>query len=216
MSESRLGSVCGAQPLAPLRVIPDAARRVMSNWAVLSLCAASLVGCRTRASTLELVSLKDPYFPETYRVTFDECVVWKDATGGRHFVARAASPLSDESDEQIEQILDAHLFWKPNPGRTPANPTTMNVTLRYIIQSPNGFALYTGTGFVYLKKKKRWSDVLIGELENGHLNLDSQMGDVPDLLGTARVTGTLYARPDGNRAVALIREIDFRLSRAQE
>lgn len=187
----------------------------MNCWTVLLLCAASLVGCRSQASTLEFVSLKDPYFPETYRVTFDECVVWIDAAGGRHFVARAASPLGDDSDQQIEQILDAHVFWKPNPGRTPANPNTMDVTLRYIIQSPNGFALYTGTGFIYVKNK-RWSDVLIGELEDGHLSLDSQIGDVPDLLGTAPVTGTLYARPDGNRAVALIREIDFRLSRAQK
>jgi hypothetical protein len=94
------------------------------------------------------------------------------------------------------------------PGKTPSNPSTLDATLCYAIQSASGVAIYKGSGFVYLKER-RWSDKLIGKLESGSLRLDTKIGSGAEFIGDATITATLIARPDSNRAVELMREIEI-------
>lgn len=187
---------------APPRVCWGAARTLIAAIAI----AAVLVGCGARHSSVKIKSYKDPYFPETYGVNFDECVFRTDAGGDYHLVALAIRQT--EGGGEIRQYLDVHVYWKPVPGKTPSNPSTLDATLCYTIQSPSGVAIYRGSGFVYLKKR-RWSDKLIGALESGSLRLDTQIGGTAEFIGDSTITGTLIARPDSNRAVDLMREIEI-------
>ena len=162
------------------------------TWALsVSLCALSL-GCSRATPGIEFVSYKDPYFPEAYRVRFDECVYHIDADGDTHI---AAQTVSEEEGGPVTQWLHVHVFWQPKPGITFANKSTTSATIRYIVATPNGSAIYAGTGFAY-PKKARWGDRLNTKIETGYLRLEAQTGDAPEILGDARFHGYLRARED--------------------
>lgn len=192
---------CFAGRAAPARVCRGTVRAFIATVAIAGL----LVGCGARHSSAKIKSFKDPYFPEIYSVNFDECVFRIDAGGDYRLVALA---IHESDAGEIRQYLDIHVYWKPVPGKTPSNPSTLDATLCYAIQSASGVAIYKGSGFVYLKQR-RWSDKLIGKLESGSLRLDTQIGSGAEFIGDATITGTLIARPDSNRAVDLMREIEI-------
>lgn len=188
---------------APLCRCANPARIII----VLAALAALQFGCGPRHSAAELKSFKDPYFPEIYTINFDECVYRIDPSGDHHLAAVATHRMSDDSAE-IRQFLDVRVYWKPVPGKTPSNSTTLDAMLRYAIQTPSGIAIYKGSGFVYLKKR-RWSDKLIGRLEAGSLRLETQLGSAAEFIGDSTITATLIARPDSNRTIDLMREIEL-------
>jgi hypothetical protein len=171
-------------------------------------------GCARSAGTLELTSHKDPYFPESYRVELGECAYYMGPDGDYHIVGRACHATEDNPDGEITQLLHVHLFWRPRPGKTFDNPSTVDATIRYAILTKQGVAVYCGTGFVY-PKKRRFSDQLVVQIENARLRLEAQHGDAPDLLGNARVVGELLARNNAALAVDLRRELDLCAARSE-
>ena len=185
---------------APPRVCSGAARTLIAAIAI----AAVLVGCGARHSSAKIKSYKDPYFPETYGVNFDECVFRTDAGGDYHLVALAIRQT--EGGGEIRQYLDVHVYWKPVPGKTPSNPSTLDATLCYAIQSPSGVAIYRGSGFVYLKER-RWSDKLIGKLESGRLRLDTRIGSAAEFIGDATMSKLSQAYLMSNARVLRLREM---------
>ena len=128
--------------------------------------------------------------------------------GDYHIVGSAAQTPEDGSGGTITQLLHLHMFWKPWPGKTFADSSSVDATIRYAIVTERGAAMYRGTGFVY-PKKRRLSDDLVVEIEAGRLRLESRKGDPPELLGTARLTGTLVADNDASLAVDLRRQLDL-------
>ena len=204
MTESTLGNAApSGRSTAPVCRCAVPARITIAAAAL----AALQFGCGPRHSAAELKSFKDPYFPEIYTINFDECVYRIDASGDHHLAAVATHRMSDDSAE-IRQFLDVRVYWKPVPGKTPSNSTTLDAMLRYAIQTPSGIAIYKGSGFVYLKKR-RWSDKLIGRLEAGSLRLETQLGSAAEFIGDSTITATLIARPDSNRTIDLMREIEL-------
>lgn len=177
---------------------------------LLALCC----GCSSGASRLELVSYKDPYFPERYTLVLDECAYDVDAGGDYHIVGRS-SDQPDPDAGPVEQLLHVHLFWRPRPGKTHDNPTSVDAVIRYVIATHDGLAVYSGTGFIY-PKRDRVSDTIRAAVENARLRLVEQRGQPPDLLGEARLTGTLAARDDANAAVNLMRTLDLLTAPAGE
>jgi hypothetical protein len=187
--------------------------RTPGRLALPGTVAAALVvlcsGCARPAGTLELTSYKDPYFPETYQVEFGECAYYVGPSNDYHIVGRDTHDLEDGARRAVTQLMHVHLFWRPRPGKTFDNPSTVDATIRYAILTEQGAAVYRGTGFVYANKGS-FSDTLRVEIENARLRLELQEGDAPDLLGAARVVGELSAEANATLALDLRRELDLR------
>ena len=162
-------------------------------------------GCAPLASSLEFTSHKDPYAPRAYTLTLDQCAYYVGPGGDYHIVG--GTTHSDADGAEIRQYVHVHLFWKPWPGKTFDNPSSVDATVRYAIVTGQGAAMYSGTGFVYLKKK-RLSDAIVAKIEDARLRLDSQSGSPPDVLGPTRLNGTLVAEKKENLAIDLRRQLE--------
>ncbi|MFH1746558.1 MAG: hypothetical protein ABIG44_05870 [Planctomycetota bacterium] len=167
----------------------------------------SLPGCARPKCEIELLSYKDPYFPEPYRVTFDTCVFRRDAGGDFHIAGLVTSSVEDQESATITQYLCVHVFWKPYPGRTFANSTTNDATIRYVIVTADGMAAYAGTGFILPKLRR--DKLLTATIENANLKLVAQTGNPAEILGDARLTGTLQARRDDHQTIDLTRQLEL-------
>ena len=173
---------------------------------VLVLPIAAQLGCRGPVSTVQFVSYKDAYFPETYRVVLPGCAYWIDAGHDIHVVGRADRPDSDGKGP-VRQYLHVCIYWKPHPGKTHADSSTSDALLRYVVAGDNGVAVYTGTGFAFPKEQR--GGRLEVDIESARLRLESLSGDLPDVLGDAHVTGKLIVDKDPGKAAQLIRESEL-------
>ncbi len=162
-----------------------------------------LVGCASE-SRLRLTSYKDPYFPETYTAEFREAGFRTLPTGDVLLSAYAGTAAADSG--AVRQWLCVHAFWRPQPGKTFAHPTSTNATIRYVVASEAGVASYEGTGFIYPVPRSADADWR-ATLETAALQLVETRGDPPDLFGDARLIGKIHATPNATRAVDLEREM---------
>lgn len=171
----------------------------------LVVLAAIAAGCNPTVSRLSLVSYQDPYFPEHYSLRPVQCAYYVDRGGDQHILARAESPMSAGT---VDQLLHVHVFWRPRPGKTRDDPSTVDAVLRYALVTNEGAALYCGTGFVYPRRNRLDGslDVLI---ESARLRLEHVRGQASDVLGETRVSGSLRALPDPAAAVDLLRTFEI-------
>jgi hypothetical protein len=179
--------------------------RRQARAAGLSLVLAALgvlqAGCGLKPSAVQLVSYKDAYFPESCRVEISDCTYRIDAGNDVQVTSRAWRAGGGAAT----QYLHIHVYWKPHPGKTFADSTTTDALLRYVVASEEGVAVYSGTGFAFLRQ--RFGGRLQVDLESARLHLTSRTGDVPDTLGETRDSGTLLARQDAAATAALVREM---------
>lgn len=185
-------------------------RRESRRLLLLLASAAMLLplGCGRPTAIVKFTSYKDPHFPEVYQVELEQCAYYVGPGGDYHIVGSATHIPEDGSTGTIAQLLHLHMFWKPWPGKTFDDSSSVDATIRYAIVTERGAAMYCGTGFVY-PRKRRMSDDVVVEIEVGRLRLASRKGDPPELLGTARLTGTLVADNDASLAVDLRRRLDL-------
>ncbi len=171
------------------------------RWVTLVLAAGMMGGCSS--SLVELTSYKDAYFPEHYQARLEECAYYLDPAGDIHAVGR-----SQHTDEHgtLTQYVHVHIFWKPWPGKTPADQTSTDAVIRYILARSSGCAVYEGTGFAF-PRRQRGGELRI-DIESAYLRPLSQSGELPDVLGSARLKGTLRAANRPGSAAHLVREMD--------
>jgi hypothetical protein len=162
----------------------------------------AVAGCQT--STVQLVSYKDPYFPEKVHVSLSGGAYWTDASGDIHAAGRGTH---ESKDGTTTHYLCVHMFWNPKPGKTHAEQSMTDATLRYCVATDHGVVVYTGTGFVF--PKKALGGGLEITIESAQLRLESRSGDLPDLFGNTRLNGTLLARSDPEAAANLIRDAEL-------
>ena len=186
----------------------EARLRIGLGLLALALSLVLMPGCMQPTSALQLTSYKDPYFPETYSVAFTECAYSVDAGGDYHIVGRATRIPADGSEATVTQLLHIHLFWNPEPGKTFDHPSSVDATIRYAIVTERGTSVHCGTGFVFLERQ-RMSDRVVARVEAARLRPASQHGEPTEVLGDARVTGTLVAERDACLAIDLRRELDL-------
>lgn len=172
----------------------------------LALLAGAAAGCHS--SSFQIVSYKDPYFPEHYRTALTDCVYRTDPSGDVHAVGRATRATEQGT---TRQYLYIHMFWQPKPGKTPAEQSATDATFRYVVTTNTGATTYAGTGFVF--PQQRAGGHLEIAIESARLHLESQRGEVGDVLGDSRLTGTLIARRDPPAAANLIREAELSAAR---
>ena len=169
---------------------------------VLALAVGVGSGCAT--STVQLVSYKDPYFPERVHISLSDGAYWTDASGDIHAAARGTTQTQQGT---ATHYLCIHRFWNPKPGKTHVEESMTDATLRYCVSTENGVVVYTGTGFVF--PKQRFGGGLELNIESARLRLESRSGDLPDIFGNTRLTGTLVARNDPDAAADLLREAEL-------
>lgn len=162
-------------------------------------------GCAARSSTLRLESFKDPYFPEDVRVELSDCAYRVDSGGDIHVTGRAGRGA-------VQEFLHVQIYWRPHPGKTPAESTMLDALLQYVVASDQGAAVYSGTGFAYPRRPGSDGELQV-DIEAARLELATRGGDLPDVLGPTRVTGTLHARHAPGQAVALVREAQLATNR---
>lgn len=187
-------------------VAPGSDRWVWCGLTLALLLSASVAaGCRGPASSVELRSFRDPYFPEPYQLDLPGCVYRLDAGRDIHVAGKTHS--ADGPHGSVTQYLHVHIYWKPNPGKTPADDSTSNALVRYVVVTPKGAAEYLGTGFAYPAGKpgKR----LTVKLESVYLRPELVEGEVPDLLGQTHLSGQLVANCQPTAAAQLIRESEL-------
>lgn len=165
---------------------------------------ASLSACQSN-SRVDLISYKDPYFPENYHFAPESCAYRTDGGGDCHVVARATG--GDDEQSATQQWLHVHIFWKPRPGKTRDNPTSMDAVIRYAIRTPRGTSLYTGTGFAYPSRRSIDGRLAVS-IESGRMSVRSQSGNEAEMLGETRLRGRLLAASDSAVALDLLRQLD--------
>jgi hypothetical protein len=156
---------------------------------------------------IELVSYKDPYFPEHVSANFPTIVYRRDAGGDLHVVAQRTTPSGGEAGSELTELLYVHVFWMPRPGKTHSDSSASNAVLRYVVRSEPGAVVYIGTGFVYPTLRRNGE--LVARVESAELRLESRAGSPSDFLGDLRLTGELAARDAPGEALALIREMNL-------
>lgn len=167
-----------------------------------------LVGC-ARLSEIRLVSYKDPFFPDSYDTTLAQSAWRCDHGGDYRIIAHAKATILGDPPTEVEQFVDAHLFWNPRPGKTPVASDTIDANIRYIVATERGVAVYRGTGFVFVKKFAAGKPVE-ARVEASSLRLMKRGGEAPEIFGELSITGTLHASGDRNLAIDLLRQADLR------
>lgn len=109
--------------------------------------------------------------------------------------------------ERIEQIVVVETFWRPHPGRTPAEPTMINATLWYAIRMGREWVGYRGAGFVSYGVD-RATGHLRGHIESVlvHPAVRSERVALP--FRSARISGEVVALPHAARAAELARRVE--------
>ncbi len=191
--------------------------RFLPRWrgrlGLLAIAAAALFspGCVSLGglfggSRAELISFKDPYFPETYTVRFDQCAYRITPSGDYRLAAMAEH--ESQAAGAVRQFLEAHVYWKPAPGKTPAHSDTLDAHLRYVVESAQGVTVYEGAGFLFFRKRPL-SETLEGRIESGQLHLVTQIGTPVEFIGQASITARLIAAREAAQALDISRRMDL-------
>ncbi len=184
------------------------ALRPVTHASLALLVLACATGCHRPGPAVHIVAHRGTEGPQRYTVRFAEACYDRDAAGDLRFAARTTSQDPQDGRGRVEQYLWLRLTWVPIPGKTPDNPTAINCLIEYLIRTPAGQARYVGTGYAY-PYRQRFGKAIRLSIERAELRLDQRRGEIPDLLGHARLTGTLIARPDPATCTDLRRQMQI-------
>lgn len=177
-------------------------RRRITVMGLMLLGGFALPGCGNRLpDRLELTSYRDPYFPDKYDIVLDELVFRREPTGDLHICGVAKDQSLGEIGGSVEQLLHIHTFWRPRPGKTFADPSSVDAIIEYVIATSGGVCAYSGAGFVYVNEK-RDGDLGV-QLKQSRLRVRAMLGDCPDLIERGRLIGRFQAEPRDGRAAEI-------------
>ena len=100
------------------------------------------------------------------------------------------------------RFLHIEVLWRPRAGRTPIEPSSTNLTIRFVVVSEGEVGVYVGGGFGWIDGGTE-SDEEIGiEMTGSSLSLVDKTPGFVDLLSPAEMTGTLGALENAENARA--------------
>ena len=178
--------------------------RVCALPVALCFVAALLPACGGEGGRISIVSFADPYFPETSNIEMGRACYHADPSGDIHLACQTTGKA--ESNDQSAAFLRVHVYWRPKPGKTHDDPTSADATIRYLVLTPQGARLYTGSAFVFPQIQR--SGLLTARIESARLRPASTEGQAPDSLGEAKLSGVLTARPDRSGTIELAGEMN--------
>ncbi len=174
-----------------------------TSFALLLCC----LGCQTPGTGIKICGYQEPAAPRSFAVDFATCSYRSNENGDLHIVGRTHEPTVLLDQDEVSQYLHIHVYWRPRPGRTYTDSSSANATLRYLVATADGVAVYSGTGFVY--PRTRHDGRVQVQLESGRLGLETVNGTLDDFLGPATIVGTLQAVRNDVRTTQMIREVEL-------
>ena len=102
------------------------------------------------------------------------------------------------------QVVNIQVLWEPKPGLTPIEPTTTNLSIRLVVFAEGEVGVYGGGGFAWLRGTADDGDMGL-LLTGSNLSLIARTKDFVDLLSPAEMLGTVQARLDDTKALAIRR-----------
>ena len=104
--------------------------------------------------------------------------------------------LLDGPVETATQAVTIRMFWNPNAGRTPIDPTATNATIQYVIfTGENQIGIYSGAGYMY-PHNDVGGDKFVASMWQSSIRIADKTDAFYDRLGQARLEGKFAAQRD--------------------
>lgn len=190
--------------------VESAAIQTSFRQRIVPLCCAcavvvSAIGCGPEWTRIELTTYDAAGGVQKLYAQFDRVYYHRPASGLVEVALISEEPSQRDPAQTITHLVHIQELWHPHPGVTFAEPTQINVRVRYAILTPPTGVRYDGSGFFTYKIK---DGGLVGELESGQLQARYRMGDIVERFPHARFTGTVIGVPHSGEVVALAQRLD--------
>ncbi|MFM9145995.1 MAG: hypothetical protein ACKORL_11755 [Phycisphaerales bacterium] len=100
------------------------------------------------------------------------------------------------------RFLHVEVLWRPRPGKTPIEPSSTNLSIRFVVVSNGEVGVYVGGGFGFIRAGRAGDGKIEVDITGSSISLVAQTPGFVDLLSPAEMTGTLGAFENADNARA--------------
>lgn len=100
------------------------------------------------------------------------------------------------------QFLHIEVLWRPKAGRTPVEPSSTNLSIRFVVVSNGEVGVYIGGGFAWIDGGKPADEAIGLEITGASVSLVDKTPGFVDLLSPAILIGELGAQKNAENARA--------------
>ncbi|MFM9170094.1 MAG: hypothetical protein ACKOTD_08240, partial [Phycisphaerales bacterium] len=91
------------------------------------------------------------------------------------------------------RFLHVEVLWRPRPGKTPIEPSSTNLSIRFVVVSNGEVGVYVGGGFGFIRAGRAGDGKIEVDITGSSISLVDKTPGFVDLLSPAEMTGTLGA-----------------------
>ena len=100
------------------------------------------------------------------------------------------------------RFLHVEVLWRPRPGKTPIEPSSTNLSIRFVVVSNGEVGVYVGGGFGFISAGRPGDREIEVDITGSSISLVDKTPGFVDLLSPAEMTGTLGALENAENARA--------------
>lgn len=100
------------------------------------------------------------------------------------------------------RFLHIEVLWRPKAGRTPVEPSSTNLSIRFVVVSNGEVGVYIGGGFAWIDGGKEADEFIGLEITGASVSLVDKTPGFVDLLSPATLIGELGAQKNAENARA--------------
>jgi hypothetical protein len=100
------------------------------------------------------------------------------------------------------RFLHVEVLWRPRPGKTPIEPSSTNISIRFVVVSNGEVGIYVGGGFAWVTAGREGDGKIELDITGSSISLVDKTPGFVDLLSPAEMTGTLGAFENAENARA--------------
>ena len=100
------------------------------------------------------------------------------------------------------RFLHVEVLWRPRPGKTPIEPSSTNISIRFVVVSNGEVGIYVGGGFAWVTAGRAGDGKIELDITGSSISLVDKTPGFVDLLSPAEMTGTLGAFENAENARA--------------
>lgn len=175
---------------------------VVSAW-----CFACAPGCTTPLTTIRVTDFPAGGEPRRFHESFPEAFYDLDGLGNLQLVLRRSTKVQDEHGGSITQVVHLRSFWRPVPGKDPADDSQINSVVTYAVFDGNSGTAFEGGGAIYFVAAKD-EDHLTGSVDRIRLRPVRRFGSGEILFEQAEIAGSFFARRDPLRVAQIANELE--------
>jgi hypothetical protein len=165
------------------------------------------IGCAPDLSTFQITDHRPGEPAEEYREEFDEGYYDLSPDGNVDVVLRRVSSSTVERGRRITQIIHLRTFWRSIPGRTVANETQLNGTVRYMIRLGRSAAMFEGAGSLFFSESDS-ENMIEGSLDHALLSPTRRLASAPEVFQHAELRGRFRAEHNPRFVTRIIHEME--------